>query len=212
MRYSRSDANRSTLYIPVQPQNPTVQCIFLAHLTPPVLAFSMLQRLPAQFLKVVPRPHASLSLSTSAGCLVSPFVFITIQIPFPANPLYSHRSKSPRGVDSLALGFDESHRQRPQVPHFHKIGASWRFFCRSLRLESVTYSLFPRNTGGWGRVSAYKSTRTLEVQTPFRPFDAPSASRTGSRDVPTVCSHSQRGRRPHIQLSLFQGHGSQVHG
>src|ERR1700675_464644 len=38
----------STLPIPVQPRNSTVQCVFLAYFTPQMLPFAMVGRVPAQ--------------------------------------------------------------------------------------------------------------------------------------------------------------------
>ena len=49
------ELNRSTLYIPVQPRNSTVQCIFIANFASRVVVSTMVRHLPAQFPDVVPR-------------------------------------------------------------------------------------------------------------------------------------------------------------
>jgi hypothetical protein len=225
--------NRSTLYIPIQPRNSTVQCISLAHFTLQVLAFSMLPSVPAQSLKVVPRPYGRLSPRGSAGghcavysanCLHND-CFHNDANPFSRNPFVFKSIQNLRGVAFRGLSSKHSaisvSRCLWQIPShsevtpFEQLAAS----CSLLALFSalapfVFKGLQPlfRNTGGWGGVSAYKSTHTPNVQTSLRSSDAPSESQTGSRDVPTVRCLPQRGRLSHIQLSLLLGQGSQVYG
>jgi hypothetical protein len=85
-------------------------------------------------------------------------------------------------------------------------------FSHSSPLFSVACSLFSQNTGVWGRLSAQRAPRTRKVRTLFIRSEHAFWSRTGSRNVPTVRSFTQRGRLPHIQVSLLQAQGSQVNG
>src|SRR6266446_1762321 len=69
---------------------------------------------------VVPPSSFDLSLSGSkppSSGLWPPFVFILLQIPFPASPFFSHPCKSPRGVPSVSSVYPEPRRVlRPQCP------------------------------------------------------------------------------------------------
>ena len=86
------------------------------------------------------------------------FVFITLQIPFPATPLFSHPYKTP-GVSPLRHSpFMPSPPLCPLClcgkPHvlssLPPLCRSWRSFSHSLPLFSIACRLFLQNTGGWG--------------------------------------------------------------
>jgi hypothetical protein len=154
-----------------------------------------------------------------------PFVFIALRIAFPANS-NSHPSESPQGV-TLQHSFSTISVSLSLCRHLHQLSQrakayvlsnlpplvlSCRFFSHSSPLFSAGCSLFSQNTGGWGRVSAERAHRTRKVRTSFTPSEHTFWSRTGSLDVPTVLSLTQRRRRLHIQLSLLQAQGSQVNG
>ena len=196
--------------------------MFIANFASRVLMFPMVRQVPTQFLDVLPRPSDHCSRPARVAQFGSPFVFTTLQIPFPATPLPSHPYKTLGGIAHHAL-FVAVSQFRP-VPQFRQCAKPHLFsrlpplvlsclsFSRSRVLESVTCSLFTRNTGGGVGVSAGRVRSIPKRQTSFRVPEVPSTSRAGSRHVWAVCSFAQRRRRLHIQLSLLQAQGSQVHG
>jgi hypothetical protein len=89
--------NRSTLYVPIQPGNSTVQCISLVYSPWRVLVFSMVRQVPAKFLEVTLHTLGSLDPASFrlADCaLFSSFIFITIQISFVVTHVFPHSYKT----------------------------------------------------------------------------------------------------------------------
>jgi hypothetical protein len=87
-------AFRSTLPIPIQPRNSTIQCIFLAYFTPQVLPFSVRRLITDENRSMVRRIDITCGpLSTTHFCPPCPlfwraFVFMVLRIAFSANPLF----------------------------------------------------------------------------------------------------------------------------
>jgi hypothetical protein len=132
-----------------------------------------------------------------------PFVFIALRIAFPANS-NSHPSESPQGV-TLQHSFSTISVSLSLCRHLHQLSQRAKAYVLSnlFCFQRVAAS-FPKIPGG--------VRRTRKVRTSFTPSEHTFWSRTGSLDVPTVLSLTQRRRRLHIQLSLLQAQGSQVNG
>jgi hypothetical protein len=85
------------------------------------------------------------------------FVFITLQIPFPATPLFSHPYKTPGVSPSVSLCLCLPRPGRRGKSHVFSslppLEISWLSFCNSRRLFSIACSLFYENTRGWGGVA-----------------------------------------------------------
>jgi hypothetical protein len=185
----------------------------------------MVRQVPAQFFDFVPRRSSRRFRPARLAQFASSFVFTTLQISFPATPLLAHLYKTLGGVTQHACStlLVAASLCWPLL-RFSQCAKSYLFsrlpplvlsclsFSTSCLLESVTYSLFPRNTGGWGGVSAGTVRPIPKGQASLRLPDVLSTSQVGSQDVTAVCSFAQRRRRLHIQLSSLQAQGSQVHG
>lgn len=197
------ELNRSTLYIPVQPRNSTVQCIFIANFASRVLASTMVRHLPAQFPDVVPRLFG-LAVHPANNRFSTPLFSASSELLFPQLLCFHDHLRCPL-VFSSASNFQILRRHRSlqhvNVRGLRALVLSCLSFSHSSHLFSSACGLFRQNTGGG-----------VGAQTSFRPSKAPSASRMGSRGVPTARSLAQRGRIPYIQLSSLQAQGSQVYG
>ncbi|SRR6266404_6034527 len=204
---STSGLHRLTLCIPVQPLNSTVQCIFIANFTSRVLVFSMVQQVPAQFPCVVPRlfrlavhpaNHRFFTplFSASSELLFSQLFCFQNHLRCPL--LFSSvRSVSTASVRSCLISFFKSFGMRRLRPR----KLSRLSFSRSSPLFSKACGLSCQNAGG--RASLPKRC-ALRAPASFS-CSVQAALSSGSRSA-------QRGRLPHIQLSLLQAQGSQVHG
>ena len=185
----------------------------------------MVRQVPAQFFEVVPRSSDRRSRPARIAQFASPFVFTTLQIPFSATPLLSHPYETLEGasVHACSRRFVAA-SQCPRLTQLGQCSKSYLFsrlpplelsclsFSASRLLESVAYSLFPQNTGGGVGCLLPQYARIPKGQTSFRLHEVSSTSQAGSQEVRAVCSSAQRRRRLHIQLSLLQAQGSQVHG
>jgi len=207
------ELNRSTLYIPVQPRNSTVQCIFIANFASRVLVSTMVRHLPAQFPDVVARLFG-LAVHPANNRFSTPLFSASPELLFPQFLCFHNHLRCPL-VFSSASNFQVLRRHRSLQPAnvqtFQRVDPfavrglralvlSCLSFSHSSHLFSSACGLFRQNTGGG-----------VGAQTSFRPSKAPSASRMGSRGAPRV-RLAQRGRLPHIQVSLLQAQGSQVNG
>jgi hypothetical protein len=175
----------------------------------------MVRQVPAQFSEVVRRLRSRRSWLERVSHPLS-FVFISLQTPFPATPLLSHSYEtlgvSPRGVST----------RRSSSPCLHAFAAKLLFSVACRLLFSLASLFSPRSlyyqaltasfaqTPGGGRVSPKEAPQ--KVSASFAPSEGAFWSRMGLQDVQTVRSLTQRRRRLHIQLSLLQAQGSQVHG
>jgi hypothetical protein len=208
------ELNRSTLYIPVQPRTSTVQCIFIANFAFRVLVSTMVRHLPAQFPDVVPRLFG-LAVHPANNRFSTPLFSASSGLLFQQLLCFHNHLRCPL-VFSSASNFQilrrHRSRQHANVQTFQHVDSfavrglralvlSCLSFSHSSHLFSSACGLFRQNTGGGAG-----------AQTSFRPSKAPSASRMGSRGVPTVHAPTQRRRILHIQLSLLQAQGSQVYG
>src|SRR5882762_1194678 len=82
-----------------------------------------------------------------------PFVFILLQIPFPATPFLSHPYKTPGGVGVFLPGCSRITGHESQVTSFHLLAASLSSLCalfcsRSLFFQELAASF--AKTPGWG--------------------------------------------------------------
>ena len=156
----------SILIRPIQPRNSTVQCIFLAYFTPQMLPFPMARLIPNKtscrsvtphrallathlFSALFSRTYKSLSLAYPSISIFIFSIFMQLQIPLQANPLFSHLCKtpgvSPKEFDSIARVRSVS---LPQIHFFHTVAASWLSFSPSCPLFSSTCSLLCQKQGG----------------------------------------------------------------
>ena len=137
----------------------------------------MVAPVPPQISKLRPvypphRPSAPCQLSLPTTCcrlsFGHSFVFMLLQIPLPASPLFSHPSKSPGGVgvqasnlppNSCLCGKSIVFRY---LPPLFPLFAS---FLQSLPLFSIVCGLFPKHPGGGVPRPSYRQT----VRCPKRP-------------------------------------------
>jgi hypothetical protein len=170
----------------------------------------MLQRVPSQFLDVVPRLPESLFLRVPAAQFISSLCFHNLTTAFPANPLYSHPSASP-GVSPplLTVLAKPAVGSRKSCVFILVALLPLLFVLVSFKISNLQplSPKYPR----WSRLSESKAPRTMDVRTLFRSSRPASLARMSPRDAPAQ-SLTQRGRIPHIQLSLLQAQGSQVYG
>jgi hypothetical protein len=167
-RFVPLPAFSSTLVMPLQCRNSTVQCLFLAHFNPRMLPFPMPRPIPTlptppsvyprHFFPTnllcgsVPPWRSSLSslcfhtLTNCLSCLPAglltgkPFVLTTIRIA-PACPLQRPYFNLSASVRSVSLW---------QIRSFHTIADSLSSRKKSSALESRTSGLFCKNTRGGG--------------------------------------------------------------
>jgi hypothetical protein len=217
------ELNRSTLYIPVQPRNSTVQCIFIANFASRVLVSTMVRHLPAQFPDVVPRlfglavhpannRFSTLLFSASSELLFPQLLCFHNHLRWPLvfsstsnfQVLRRHRSLQPANVQTFQRVDSYAVRGlRALVLSCLSFSHSSHLFSSACSLPAgFSAGLFSQNIGsGVGSLcessalSAPQRYLFLSVVPPF-----------------PVSQSAQRGRLPHIQVSLLQAQGSQVNG
>lgn len=185
----------------------------------------MVRQVPTQFLEVVPRSSDRCSRPARIAQFASPFVIKNLQIAFPATPILSHLYKTLGGChptrpsDPFRCGVSVPARSPLpsvcQVPSFQQVAASCTLLPLFLDVASFrTNNLqpLPPKCRGWGGGLLSQYARIPKGQTSFRLHEVPSTSQVGSQDVRAGRPFAQRRRRLHIQLSLLQARGSQVHG
>jgi len=163
----------------------------------------MVAPVPPQISKLRPvypphRPSAPCQLSLPTTCcrlsFGHPFVFMLLQIPLPASPLFSHPSKSPGGVGVQASNLPPNSCLCGKSIVFRYLPPLFPLFALFSALPPLVFSrlqpLFPKHPGG-----GYLDPRTGRL------FDAqnvrqPSATWT-RRAHPTIIAASSR----------FQVHG-----
>ena len=154
---------RSLLLIAIRPRNSTIRCLLLYFPTTPALPFTMVAPVPAQITTLRLRrrataPRRSLllpahPLTPSLFCRPArngAFVFILLQIPFPATPFFSHPCKTPGVVTSLLPCICTRHRSRVTS---HAVSYSCRLFVVAKNANSFGINqiqTLSRKHPGWG--------------------------------------------------------------
>ena len=140
----------STLPIPVQPRNSTVQCIFLAYFTPYAVPFGMSLPIPDK-KPSDPRTGPHHAPSAAHQSLLSPVCFHGLTNCFSRKPFaLINICVAPRVSPPTAHAIQEFTSRTNQPFYRHTVMNSLSSRKKSSALESATSTLFHKNTWGGG--------------------------------------------------------------
>ena len=151
--YDTTVENRGQLHLNRPSDQLSPRTLLLSFI--PTLATMLAHCPPLTSAATIPPPH-----EPPTARFLSPFIFITLQIPIPANPLYSHPYKTP-GVSPSSIA-------HPRFsPPFHSLARSLSLLPLFFHTPVLCFQSFARSftkTPGVGGLRAHRDTSTSSFE------------------------------------------------